>query len=119
MQNGGVKKGSWGFKVGEALSRGGGIALRLQTGPGDAWGLKWCRCLLTCCTVQLLDLRFVGVNQELVKVVFGGGLVVIPPRNERNFNMLDGCKCHRAFLSSFMAFAQILSQFAAFASIPP
>ena len=54
-------------------------------GQRDAWGSKWCRSLLTCCAVQLLDLRFVGVNQELVKVVFGGGLVVVPPRNEGEF----------------------------------
>ena len=34
---------------------------------------------LTSGAVQLLDLGPVGVNQELVEVVLGGGLVVVPP----------------------------------------
>ena len=33
----------------------------------------------TCGPIQLLDLCFVSVNEELVQVVLGRGLVVVPP----------------------------------------
>ena len=36
----------------------------------------------TCGPIQLLDLCFVSVNEELVQVVLSRGLVVVPPAQE-------------------------------------
>ena len=36
----------------------------------------------TCGPIQLLDLCFVSVDEELVQVVLGRGLVVVPPAQE-------------------------------------
>ena len=38
----------------------------------------------TCGSIQLLDLGFVSVNEELVQVVLGGGLVVVTPKNQQH-----------------------------------
>ena len=37
----------------------------------------------TCGPIQLLDLCFVSVNEELVQVVLGRGLVIVTPKNQQ------------------------------------
>ena len=63
-------------------------------GTFQAKGFKGCRNIYkdktgnqkgqncTCGPIQLLDLCFVSVNEELVQVVLGRGLVVVPPTHE-------------------------------------